>query len=330
VLAAIRGVSTGLQPGIEGRNTGGGGPGISGTGDGAGSGVVGTGGATGEGGTFTGGATSGAGVSGTAIGAFFGVAGVSSATSSGAGGVSGTATRNDSTGVSGLALVAGANPLSESASAVLGLGVDASGVYGKSTNGYGVWAESDSTSPARAALHIEPQDASPTTVIEGDVWFDSAEEQLKIRQDGTTMGLWSTGHGYLYLFGENVAQVDNTSTTYTDVLTASFAAKQQPREAFCIATVTVNFEFGASSAGQSFEWKLIDDTASPKVDVFATSIEEVYVAGADAEDRYLTMKTQYTIPLAGARAFKLQIASVDGFITSRIRKASIEITGSHG
>ncbi len=330
VLAAIRGVSTGVQPGIEGRNTGGGGPGVSGTGDGAGSGVVGTGGATGDGGTFTGGATSGAGVSGTAIGAFFGVAGVSSATSAGAGGVSGTATRNDSTGVSGLALVAGANPLSESASAVLGLGVDASGVYGKSTNGYGVWAES--TGVIRASLHVEPQASDPIAPLEGDVWYNAAEDKLKGRISSFNMGLWSTRRGYTYAIEEQVGSINTVSTTFQTVITASFTTQTEPIIG-SVLTFSVIFEMGCSviggSGAEEFEWQVLDVTDGVATPI-PPRLEVSHVASTFADERYVTAKASYTVAAAGAQSFALEVRSINPVPAVRIRRAVMEITGSHG
>lgn len=316
-LAAVRGTCQGTGPGVEGLVTGGSGPGVRGTGNGASTGVEGIAGATGEG------------VTGTCTGAGnFGVKGSSSATNADSFGVKGEATQTASGGVHGVNLQAGAATTNSGHSGVFGESLDSTGVYGISTNGYGMWAESDTTAPARAALHIDPQDTDPTAQSDGDIWYHSGEDHLKGRIDGIAMGIWSTQRGYAYLFGANDAQVDETTTNFTDVFSVSFASKAQPRVAGAVMTVTVCFEFGASSTGQSFQWKLIDDTAT--ADVFVDTTEEVHNSGATANDRYLVRKTQYTIPGAGARTFILQIRSVDGFVTSRVRKASIEITGSHG
>lgn len=333
--AALRAVNAGTGAAIEAATNTAGTNAIIAIANGAGAGIVSTGGATGQGGTFTGGATSGHGVQGTAIGAQAGVRGISSTTAANSQGLLGSASRNDGAGIQGLALIVGADPTSGDAAAIAGVGTDATALFGLSTNGYGVWAQSDTTTPARAALHIEPQNATPITVLEGDVWYDSVEDQLKVRQDGTTMGIWATGHGYTYLYGENRAQVNETTTTWADSVTASFVANMEPRENSALVTITVCFEFGASSTGASFQWRVNDTTAAAfPFDNGGTPadgrIEEVHHSGATADDRYLTQKVQYTIPVAGPREFKIQIRSVDGFITSRIRRASLEITGSHG
>lgn len=329
--AAVRGVSTGAEPGILGINSGGGGAGLQGTGDGAGAGVIGSGGATGEGGTFTGGATSGSGVSGTAIGSFFGVAGISAASASGAGGVSGTATRNDSAGVIGFALVAGADPLVESTAAVVGLALDASGVYGKSTNGYGVWAESSGV--VRASLHIEPQASDPISPLEGDVWYNSAEDHLKGRIDGTSMGLWATRRGYLYSYIEQVGQISSAAQTFQTIITGTFTAQAEPIGG-AIATFNVIFEMGCSvialNGAEEFEWQVLDVTDGAATPI-AARLEVSHVASAvNADERYVTAQAQYTIPSSGARTFELQVRSITPAPVFRIRRAVMEITGSHG
>lgn len=59
-------------------------------------------------------------------------------------------------------------------------------VYGKNTGtGYGVYAEADATSPVRAALHLVPQDTTPSTPLKGDVWANSVTGKLSTH-DGTT------------------------------------------------------------------------------------------------------------------------------------------------
>lgn len=327
-VAAAIGICTGAAAGVQGQNIGGGGAGVEGAGDGVGPGVQGTGGDSGDGGVFQGGATAGNGVVGNAIASFFGVVGNGASGSPGGGGVIGNAAMNDQAGVAGLQNSVGADPSIGSSSAVVGVALSATAVHGKSQTGYGVWAESDTTTPSRAALHLEPQDGDPSNILEGDVFYHSAEDQLKARINGTTMGIWATGHGYAYLYGENQAQVDVSVTTFTSVITQAFVGTYEPKENLAGMTATVCFEFGSDTAGTSFQWRLRDNTAG--VDVIASRLEEVHHAGAVANDRYLTAKVQYTIPLAGARSFSLQIRSVDGFAISRIRRASIEFTGSHG
>lgn len=331
---AILATSTGASAGILGRNVGGGGSGVSGTGDGSGSGVVGTGGDTGEGGTFTGGATSGSGVSGTAVGSFFGVSGISSATSAGAGGVTGIATRNDSVGVAGFALQPGADPLVSSAAGVFGSAVDATAVYAKSVNGYGVWAEGGSgVGPIRAAVHIEPQQNDPIAPLTGDVWFNATQDKLKVRTAGFNMGAWATQSGYSYAFVGQPAQISTISTAFQTVITSTFTAQTEPI-AGAVLSFDIVFEMGASvvalAGAEEFEWQVLDITDGAATPI-APRLEVTHVASAvDANERYVAAKAQYTVPASGPRSFELQFRSVTAPVTVRIRRAAMEITGSHG
>jgi hypothetical protein len=54
-----------------------------------------------------------------------------------------------------------------------GESVNGNGCEGISQNGYGVVAESDTTTPAKAALRIVPQDANPTSPAVGDFRVDA-------------------------------------------------------------------------------------------------------------------------------------------------------------
>jgi hypothetical protein len=60
------------------------------------------------------------------------------------------------------------------------------GVYGLGTTGHGVIAESDTTSPARAALRIVPQDTDPaTSPAAGDIYVNISGSRIRT-YDGTT------------------------------------------------------------------------------------------------------------------------------------------------
>lgn len=138
------------------------GTGVTGTGAGSGDGVAGLGGATGAGVRGTGGATSGVGVSGTGTnGNSEGVLGQGQGSAAGVKGTGGA-----TSGAPGVKGVGGATN---------GVGVKAEGIgsghalHAVGVDGYGVVAESDTTNPARAALHVLAQNADPTVPATGDV-----------------------------------------------------------------------------------------------------------------------------------------------------------------
>lgn len=126
------------------------GAGVAGQGGGTGNGVNGTGGVSGgKGGNFVAAAGNADGTGGTGHGSGSGVAGTGGASSGS--GVKGTGGAADGKGVEGIGTGAGA------------------GVHGTGTNGYGVVAESDTTSPAKSALHVVPQNLEASGAAKGNV-----------------------------------------------------------------------------------------------------------------------------------------------------------------
>lgn len=69
----------------------------------------------------------------------------------------------DHTGGSGVTGVA------TTGSGVQGTATSGNAVYGVATAGYGVVAEGDTTSPAKCAFRIVPQDTLPTNALVGDL-----------------------------------------------------------------------------------------------------------------------------------------------------------------
>lgn len=161
-------------------------------------GVAGYGTGTGVGVNGTSNAANGNGVNGQATGTGIGVKGTAGAGNSGIG-VSGIA----GAGISGRG-VQGTAGNANNLAGVYGSAThaDATGVYAEKTTGNGtaaaaLWAESqasgayavvcsaDTTSPVRAALRIVPQNASPSSPQEGDVYYDSGTHKLCV-YNGTT------------------------------------------------------------------------------------------------------------------------------------------------
>ncbi len=214
------------------------GAGVAGVGGATGSGVYGQGGATsGNGGLFlgagansgvnaTGGATNGKGVSGIGVGSGEGVKGQGGATGVGVTGFGGATSGNGGaftggagggvgvvgTGTAGNAGVIGNGNVSNgdgvegqgngTGSGVAGYGgATGAGVYGLGTGGHGVVAESDTTSPAKAALRIVPQDADPSSSpAAGDFYVNITTGKL-VGHNGTTFDRY-IGQSFVYATDE--------------------------------------------------------------------------------------------------------------------------------
>jgi hypothetical protein len=177
----VVGISAGAVAAVWGLGTGGNVVGVKGTGANAGNGIEGFGDATGAGLSGTGGATSGAGVSGTGGPASYGGAFTGGTTGAGVLGQGGA-----TNGLGGYFNGGGTNGG--------GIYVDGRGtgiaITAVARDGYGASIESDATTPAKAALHIEPQDAEPTGPnAVGDIYVTTAGV-LKICTVAGTPGTW--------------------------------------------------------------------------------------------------------------------------------------------
>lgn len=123
----------------------------------------------------TGGPSGGSGVQGIASAGVAGISGVRGLGNVGAAtGVAGTGGPTAGDGVRGTGGTDGAGVRGTGT----GIGAGVIGVGG--ATGYGVQAQADTTSPARAAMRIVPQDTAPTIALKGDVYFDDVLNKLRI------------------------------------------------------------------------------------------------------------------------------------------------------
>jgi hypothetical protein len=206
-VTATGGVSFGGTGGAGGSFTGAsgatGGVGVIGQGSLTAAGGSFTGGATGNGVNASGGGTSGHGVQGTGVGAgaFHGIVGIASSNASSRGG-------SFSTAASGAIGCYGGNTHAAAQSA-------GSGVFGEGTRCYGVTAQSDTSTPDRAALRIVPQDTKPAQQQKGDV-FTHTGSGLPLASDGTE---WCHGmyriHHFSDVSGDTMA-APSASTTFQE------------------------------------------------------------------------------------------------------------------
>lgn len=211
--AGIYGLGGGTNAaGVLGQGGATNGPGVQGTGAGTGYGVYGTGGGSSGIGVYgLGGASNGIGVKGQGDGSGYGVHGVGGDSSgqgvrgdggssngigvygvgSGTGdGVYGIGGSSDGKGVYGQAGtidvgtpigVHGYSSQGSTTYGVKGEGAAATvGVYGISGTGYGIIAETDTTSPAKSALRLVPQDSDPSSGVQGDLYVNSGDGTLRV------------------------------------------------------------------------------------------------------------------------------------------------------
>jgi hypothetical protein len=293
---------------VEGRTTGGSGPGVSGTAGNTGNGVEGTGGTT-----------SGSGVQGTSItSGNAGVQGLSSAAGGHTGfGVRGFASNSTGGGVTGVQTWAGASPTNGDQSAIYGLAEDSTAVFAESDSGYAVWAET--TGNELAPLHLVPHAGKPTAIGTGDVWYDSTPNRLKTFQQSTAKGVILHGSEYGWAGGvtNSVSGTQNVLGESSPLVTLSLAADEMPTAASRFVALTVTGCFRNQDATLHHVTIRVRDTTggSPGSIVaqqtlyLAQTYNAVTSTGAftDAYERLFTLRERYTVPAAGARSFTVTI-----------------------
>lgn len=269
--------------GVEGQGTGGGaggqftggatnGFGVIGQGVGSGAGVQGLGQISGNGGLFSGGSNGAAGVyaqGGAAAG--IGVDGVGGDTSGSAAGVRGTGGAPDGPGVTGVGTgsgpgMTGTGGGSSGAIGVRGIGGATNGVgvkgdgigtghavHGAGVDGHGVVAESDTSTPARAALRIVPQDSDPSSPAAGDAYIHTTSGMPSVRKAGSQ---WTRLVGKVCSFAgtsdtrTSTGSFANTCTIPLNTLRVGSTVRI--RAAFeCTAATSGNISYTVSVTGVS-------------------------------------------------------------------------------
>lgn len=266
-ITAIGGSGTSTGSGVYGQGGAGGGrgvfglgtvnqPGVEGSGNGTGAGLKGTGGATGPGVSASGGSTSGPGVTAVGGGNVAGVIGSGKAGTTGRG-VQGNGGDGGGDGVYGEGGGGGRG--------VVGVGGSGGGAGGSFTAGadsaygldglttatatggvaavrgiaqgdaYGVVAQADTTTPARAALRIVPQNADPSSPAAGDLMYNSATNEFRARNNTAWRTVWTTPDGLTFDYDE-VASYALTATSWTAISSITLSA---PRAGFAIVWVSL-------------------------------------------------------------------------------------------
>lgn len=311
----IRGISTGTGEGVEALNVGGNGPGLTATGDTSGAGVVATGGDAANGVTADSGNSAGHGVVGTAHSfAGDGIRGLSRSAgdgpSGGSVGVRGTAQQNDTFGTIGVNGNAGGS-IGTTAGGVYGSGNDTNGVVGVSGDAYGVWAESDTTSPARAAFHMEPQDDDGATGAEGDMQYNSTTDEVRAYVNSRWQTAWTTQDGFTRgLVGPSTGS-NNNPAAWTTLSTCQLPAPYDPKHTGSVM-IHAAAEFGAAGgvAVTTFDVRLYDNTAGATI--WTQTLDHPNANAGPIYDRPWSIVIPYGLPGTGPRDILLQFKITGG------------------
>lgn len=331
--AAIRGSNIGTGPGVEGLGLGTNNVGVKGTGQGTAAGGQFTGGATGPGATCTGGAGGDYGALCTGTGAFAGVSAIGGPSAGEA--VLGTGSWTEQAGVRGSTSAAAL----DTTAGVIGSGLgDAAGVRSTAAAGYGMIAQSDTSSPARAAFRKVPQNADPTTPLMGDEMHRSDLDVPRVYTDSLWQSPWTTasGHAHGLANPRTTNAVNGDDTTYVDLVSCSLASPYEPRFAGGSVLLLASARFGDDNTANHHYFvdvQVIDLTA------VAVVYEETICLGPANADATVnafavsqwTASIPYVIPAAGARNFRLRFkpTSNNGFdMVANV--ASLNVIGIFG
>lgn len=290
----VDGSSTNGAAGVSGRGVGGDSPGVTGDGDGTASGVQGT--------NDPGG--SGAGVLGTSSNAEAGVRGDSN-NAAASPGVRGVATHIDGQGVRGQTN----GSASASSIAVMGFGsADAVGVQGQATDGYGVVAVSDTTTPKRAALRVAPQNADPTTHATGDIIYHSGINEFRGRELGGFQSFHQSPLGHLFSVGDTPNPSGSTAGGPVTVVNTQFTPKQIGD---VLVTGTISLDNSLDTGSATFI--LFDVTATATIDSEVIRTKDIDGAGARVET--VCLRALYTLPSLATRTIECRVTANTGTAT---------------
>ncbi len=163
-----------------------------------------------------------------------------------------------------------------------------SGVKGYAPNGYGVVAESDTTTPARAALRIVPQDADASSSASGDMLFNSARNVLRLRTAGSFHSLHQSQKGWVK--GWSDAESGGPGNSGAICLTQVFTEESG---GYLCLTATGSVECSPATANFTVGiYRYVDGGAGDVL--IASQIEAVDGTGAGPTNRSFVIRAKYT------------------------------------
>lgn len=218
--------------------------------------------------------------------------------------VRGEATHVDAYAIQGLT-VSGANA---TAAGVLGSGRGAgAGLYGNAIGtGYGGIFAADTTTPARAALRMVPQDADPTTPLQGDFMFNSARSASG-KNRTYTLGQWESVHSSARGFVEDFTE----DTDGSGVNSGNLALVQISPEQVGTVLIEATGAFSMPLATASYNILLIDVTTG------GTIRTVVVQQAAAAELVTQTVRAVYTLPTTATRTFAFAVNGNGAAVVTR-------------
>lgn len=240
--------------------------------------------------------------------------------------VTGSCSSPNSIGVQGIILnVAGTS----TGAAVEGNSVispDGVGVRAVSSGGYALTAEADVSSPLRSAFRLVPQDADPTSPLEGDEYHNLLGYR-RVFADSTWRSVTTQPGNTVRQFDLQAGPfvIDGTDVTCA---TASLGINNQPLVAGSVL-LTASFQAGRAVATAGPENELFVEIFDVTAGVQVAERRYPIVAQPTALDLIIngTIQVEYTLPATGARIFELRATRNAGPENYRLTNAALRVEG---
>ena len=201
------------------------------------------------------------------------------------------------------------------------------GIGSSTDEGYACALQTTDGAAARAPLRIVPRAVEPGTALDGDIYYDSADDRLRLRSDFLWRSLWHTTEGLARRYAESLGETSfSAGGTQVAKVTIAFVAADNLRSGTTVHLRGV-CEIGSDAARTDAVRVGFRDTTAG-VDIVVPRNIRTFEATGAADEQYIVIEADYTLPLDGARTFILG-RDGNGVDTAYIRNASLEITGQY-
>lgn len=206
-----------------------------------------------------------------------------------------------------------------------GAGGVSPGIIVTTDSGYGIIV---GTGGQRAPLRLDPNNTAPIVGLSGDVYYDDTDSRLRVRSDAAWRSLWHTTRGFVRAYAESLGETAfSAGGSPTAKASVNVPASDNLR-AGAIVHVRCVCEVGSDNAATDDVQLGIFDSTAP-ADILALRDIRTFQASGAADEKYVVLEADYTIPGDGSRTFFLGYVGGGGAPQGYIARASIEVTGQY-
>ncbi len=175
------------------------------------------------------------------------------------------------------------------------------GLYSFVAGGHAGYFRTDTTSATHAALHIEPQDADPSSPVQGDIYHHVTRGKLRQRHFSQWESVHSSTKGHVFGCTATADQVALAGTT------GNVAGVVIEPEVTGNVLVTGSFVWFPTGDTDTVTFILRDNTAG--VNLTSQIIRAKDVDGSGARGETVILRRVYALPSTASRTFVLNITT---------------------